>query len=97
MPKYQLNYHNQTFELSLYDDFYITIDDERLNNVDELSCDIECILLSMMDKNMTSEQWMSECDIYFTVTKDGIEIKPDNVRYDMIDEVYKQTMIDEEK
>jgi hypothetical protein len=51
----------------------------------------------MMDNNMTSEQWMSECEIYFTVTKDGIEIKPDDVRYDMIDEAYNQAIIDEAK
>ena len=95
MPKYELHYQNKTFQLYLYDDFYVAIDDERLNNIDELSCDMECILLTMMDNNMTSEQWMSECEIYFTVTKNGIEIKPDDVRYDMIDEAYNQAIIDE--
>ena len=85
MPKYQLHYKNKTFELSLFDDFYITIDDERLNNIDDLSCDIESILLSMMDNNMTCQQWMDECEMNFTVTKDGIEINPDDVRYNMID------------
>ena len=85
MSKYQLRYKKKTFELSLFDDFYITIDDERLNNTNKLSCDIEAILLSMMDNNMTCKQWMDETDIHFTVTKDGIEIKPDDVQYDMID------------
>jgi hypothetical protein len=85
MPKYELHYKNKTFELSLFDDFYITINDERLNNTDDLSCDIESILLSMMDNNMTTEQWMNECDIHFTVTKHGVEIKADDVRYDMIE------------
>jgi hypothetical protein len=85
MPKYQLHYKKKTFELSLFDDFYITIDDERLNNTNKLSCDIESILLSMMDNNMTCQQWQNECDIHFTVTKDGTEINPDDVQHDMID------------
>jgi hypothetical protein len=85
MPKYELHYQNKTFELSLFDDFYITIDDERLDNTNELSCNIECILLTMMDRNMSCEQWIEESEIYFTVTKDGTEINPNDIRFDMID------------
>ena len=85
MPKYQLHYKKKTFVLSLFDDFYITIDDERLENTNKLSCDVESILLSMMDNNMTTEQWMNETNIHYTVTKDGTEINPEDVRYDMID------------
>lgn len=90
MPKYELHYKKKTFELSLFDDFYITIDDDRLNNINKLSCDIEAILLSMMDNNMTCQQWMDECNIHFIVKKDGIEINADNVQCDMIDNLIKE-------
>jgi hypothetical protein len=90
-----------TFDLSLYDDFYITIDDERLENTDDLSYDIESILNTMMEKYNNApleiKQWMSAFNSHYTVTKNGIEICPSIVQYSMIDEAYNESMIDEEK
>jgi hypothetical protein len=101
MPKYELHYQNQTFELYLYDDFYVAIDDERLEKNHDLGFDVESILNTMMEKYNNApleiKQWMEDFDHHYTVTKDGIEICPSTVQDDMIDEDYKQAMLDEGK
>jgi hypothetical protein len=99
MPKYELHYQNQIFELSLFDDFYITINDSRLDNIDDLALDMEAILNTMMERYNNApleiKQWMEDFDHHYTVTKNGIEICPSTVQDDMIDEAYKQAMLDE--
>jgi hypothetical protein len=99
MPKYELHYQDKTFQLYLYDDFYVAIDDERLNNTDDLSLDMEAILNTMMERYNNApleiKQWMEDFDHHYTVTKDGIKICPSTVQDDMIDEAYKQAVIDE--
>jgi hypothetical protein len=89
MPKYQLHYQNQTFELSLFDDFYITIDDSRLDTNDELAYDMEAILATLHEGSTNPEKmiqnWMDKTGLFFNIFKDDVKIEPSTVRHDMID------------
>lgn len=101
MSKYELHFKNQVFELSLYDDFYLSIEDKRLEKNHDLGFDVESILNTMMEKYNNApleiKKWMKDFDTFYRVTKDGIEVCPSTVQYSMIDEAYNESMIDEEK